>query len=1070
MHHLVNARAREIPAAEAVCAWDGRLTYRQLDLLSETVAQRLVRLGVGPGVYVPFAYEKSMWTVVATLGILKAGGAFVPLNLMDPIARLRERVKDVAANVIVTMGQFVHIFMGVVKHVEVVSAETIAIEGIDRTLSSNGALNGIQPNGIKRDHTRTVGSNDPIFVLFTSGSTGKPKGMIHEHGAICTHAVTHGESMGYSGARVLQFAAHTFDVAIIDMFTTLIFGGCICIPSEEDRKSNIVGVINSMKVDYTLLTPSFAGLIDPSEVPTLRTLAIGGEALPQDRIERWADKVRFIQVYGPAEVGICLSMDMQLSTSPETVGYPLSNSSCWLVDPDDVNRLVPLGAIGELVVAGPSLARGYLGNETKTQSTFVGAPAWAQRMGLRLERFMKTGDLLRYNVDSMDGCYDFIGRKDSQIKLRGQRIEPGEVEYHIGRLTEVAVSMVTWPKEGCFAKELVLVVQMQRTGTESFHVRNEPIRLASVQSLSIEIVRTLLSKVLPNYMIPTVCLVVDSMPLVPSLKIDRRQVTAWLETMESRPASLGGHVLSALDPVEVTANAISLKVAEFVARKDITTFEVLERHDFRLQAAGIDSVQIISLSMFLQREYGTKIPMNTLLDSKLTIRELANLVDGDAIAVLNGGCNYLPAALKLPASIDILHESESLCNELKQSLDWLHLDHHVESSSDASEHGPITNTFLTGATGYLGSAILQQLMAMPKMHVHALVRCHSGETGLERITAAAITNGWWHESYKSRIHIWQGDLDKPSLALRESQIHCLSGTNLPRHLSIHAIIHNGAKVHYSSDYSTLKATNILSTISLLKLTASAPHISSFCFVSGGEKPSLDTSSAPPSYFEQLNQASGYTQTKFLSEQIVRSCVSHAAFKAKRVNIVKPGYIIGSVENGIANQSDFLWRLVAGCVEIAAYDRDESADWLFVAGVDRVARSAVSGVFVHTDPGKVPVSGRVDRVLDGLCFSDLWILLEEEFGYRFEALAHDEWLGKLRSKVVESGEGHLLFPLLHVLEKDGGRIGEEKDVAGGFPSWGVREAVGRNVRHLIDIGFLPRSRKEVDLETNKVDED
>lgn len=192
------------------------------------------------------------------------------------------------------------------------------------------------------------------------------------------------------------------------------------------------------------MRPSFAGLIDPSEV---KTLAIGLEALPQDRVHKWAKEVSLIQIYGPAEAGICLTMEMRLDTSPETVGYPLCNSSCWLVDLDNPEVLVPVGAIGELVVAGPSLARGYLSDEAKTRASFIERPAWAITLGLSYERFYVTGDLLRYNTSSFDGSYDILGRKDAQIKLRGQRIEPAEIEYHIGKLPGVAVSMETWPQK-----------------------------------------------------------------------------------------------------------------------------------------------------------------------------------------------------------------------------------------------------------------------------------------------------------------------------------------------------------------------------------------------------------------------------------------------------------------------------------------------------------------------------------------------------------------------------------------------------------------------------------------------
>ncbi|KAL8963904.1 MAG: hypothetical protein Q9183_004859, partial [Haloplaca sp. 2 TL-2023] len=622
MHHLIERRARELATQPAICAWNGNVTYSELDSLASTAAKRLRRLGIGPGVYVPFAYEKSMWTVVAMFAILKAGGAFVPLNPEDPPARLAEIVGSVNASVVITMETLAHLFLGMVEHVEIISEETVCLERSDRDWDESIAR--VEESSVRSD---PVCPDDPIFVLFTSGSTGKPKGMIHSHAAIRTHTMAHGTAMGYHQARVLQFAAHTFDVAIIDVLATLSFGGCICIPSEDERKGDIVGFINRMQVDFAILTPSFAGLIDPCDVPTLRTVAVGGEALPQDRIDRWAEKTRLLQIYGPAEVGICIVNKMQSTTPPENIGFTLPNCACWLVNPDDADLLVPIGAIGELVVAGPTLTRGYLNDDLRTAASFLYRPTWAIRLGLKYHCFYRSGDLLRYNVDRMDGSFDFVGRKDSQIKLRGQRIEPGEVEYHLGRLPGVAVSMVMLPKDGCYVGEVVAVVQMQGVNGERSRIKKDAIRLASKQTLTIDVVQDTLSQLLPSYMIPSVCLVIDRMPFVPSLKIDRKAVGKWLTTVDVRPARDPSIYLSPLDPGELTAHLLSDKIADSLTSKSDPQVRTLRGQDFRLAELGINSIQIISLSMYLQSHFATKVPLNILLDPDTTIRGLAEFVD-----------------------------------------------------------------------------------------------------------------------------------------------------------------------------------------------------------------------------------------------------------------------------------------------------------------------------------------------------------------------------------------------------------------------------------------------------------
>ncbi len=1035
IHYLVEATARVIPEAEAVCAWDGSRTYSQLDVLSSIAAESLIQVGVGPGVYVPFAYEKSLWTVVATLAILKAGGALVPIDPTHPRARLEEILKEVQASVVVTSDTYASVFREV-EHVVVVviSASTISTHHYDKaTAYCSSSL---------------VGPTDPAFVLFTSGSTGRPKGIIHEHGSICTHALAHGETMRYHRARVLQFAAHTFDVALIDIFTTLVFGGCVCIPSEEGRRNDITGAINSLKADYALLTPSFAALIEPSEVPTLRTLAIGGEAVTQEHIQRWADKLSLISIYGPAEVGICTTIPVYPGAAvPETVGYALPNSSCWLVNPENPHRLVPIGAVGELMVAGPSLARCYLNDEGKTRSSFLENLAWADEMGLKCGRFYRTGDLLRYSTTSFDGSFDFVRRKDTQIKVRGQRVESGEVEHHIASIPGVAVSMVTHPKQGCFAGELVAVVQMR--STETLRILNEPISLSSEQCLSAETIKLHLSKALPSYMIPTVCIVVNSMPFVPSLKIDRRRVNDWLMAMETRPAELTQVTLvdlgiSDLGPNEVTAKELSVRIADIVARNDKVKQSALANHDFVLHKAGIDSIQIISLSMFLQRIYSVKVPMEKLLSSKLTIRELAYLIDHRS---------SMPMLSDVSATVEVRQEAELLTKRLFQDIEG-HTLNHDSGRRVCGEEIPIRNILLTGASGFLGSAILKHLLARPNIYIIALVRCLSKSEGLQRLVDSATKNGWWRDQYASRIEIWQGDLAKPNLGLGTQQLQYLLGTASQKGLHIHAIIHNGARVHYSTDYESLKPVNVLSTTDLLKLVGQSQSISTFLFVSGGLKP--DATGQP-----RISRSNGYAQSKLVSEQLVDSCVEHGAFHTKRLSIVKPGYIIGSTSTGgIANQQDFVWRLIATCVEIGSYNAKESSHWLYISDNDRVALSIMSTLFESTH---LP-AGAVERVLDGLRFSDLWKTLEDEFGWKLEPVPYEDWMGRVKAKIAERQEAHLLFPLAHVLERDGGNIGSCKGPAldpehAAKSTAIVRTAVIENVRHLIEAGFFPKPKAE-----------
>ncbi|KAL8661279.1 MAG: hypothetical protein Q9202_005763 [Teloschistes flavicans] len=1121
LHDLVTAQCQKIPCAEAVCSWDGSLTYDELHQLATRAAKTLHYAGVGPGCYVPFAYEKSLWAVVAMLSILLTGAAFVPLNPHDPRARLEQILKSTSASVVVTSDQFAAQFETLGARVVVITEQTIKLSGLKDP--------GIQSMAYK------AAPEDLIFVLFTSGSTGVPKGMVHTHRSICSHALSHGKEMGYQDARVLQFAAYTFDVAIIDTFTTLLFGGCICIPSEEDRKSNIVGAIGSLRANHAILTPSFAGVIEPSDVPTLKILAVGGEALPQERVQRWAEKVRLIQIYGPAEVGICLTITMHATTRPETVGHPLDNSSCWLVDPDCADLLVPIGAVGELVVAGPSLALGYLNDVKRTQASFIAAPGWARKLGFdEGTKFHKTGDLLRYNQDAFDGTLNFVGRKDAQIKLRGQRIEPGEIEYHLGKIPGVAVCMVTKPTSGCFTGELIAVIQVIHEAAPSKGVREASLSLLADRSLSIAVIRQELGKVLPVYMIPRVCLTVECMPLVPSLKIDRRTVDQWLQDMTTRPSGSAPIALDSLDSNEDTATRLSVAIAQLVAAKDHARCMMLQGHDFNLQETGIDSIQIISLSMLLQREYATRLSIGTLMCSGLTIRKLASLVDGKPDS---------PSIWQEPPNrVDIHQEARNLSSSLLQSISSQRKQH----DNISSIYLPMRNILVTGATGYLGIAILHQLLSKSKANVYVLIQPTQPSSGLQRIREAGTLHTWWHESYTSRLHIWHGDLTLPNLGLGESELQQLQGDDtISPEMAIHACIHNGARVHYCTDYDGLKATNVHGTATTLQLAATSPYMQRFVFVSGGTAPSFDISHLPPadipiqspesssastsslstqpSYSSTPSPSSsstasssspesqsqppppppslkttlnGYALSKLVAETLIQECASSPIFPPNlTVQIIKPGYIIGSPPLHHAKPTDFLWRLAESCIRIQGYDREDANRWLSVADTETVARTVLEDVInimmaQEASSNKDPVNNpdhlddasnafnttdtttaakqnpllhhdahshhpskhnnriknkplQPTRLTHGLPLSRFWALLATTCNIPpLRPLPPQDFHTLLREDVLRTGAGHHLYPLLEMVERGDVGVGEDVVVGVGEEGGGLVGEEGR----------------------------
>lgn len=428
LHTLVEKTVSLHPSRLAVCGFDNQLTYEELNHQTNILAHRLVKLGVGPEVLVPICFEKSSIMIVAMLGVLKAGGGYVPLDPTHPRARLGYIIGQTGAQLILSSPLQSHIF----EHLE--NVKTLVI---DHTFFREQQIADLNiPTDSQAKPTNIA------YVIYTSGSSGDPKGVVVEHGAISKSVIQHGSRFGHDtvdGIRVLQFCSYTFDVSVIDVFTTLAYGGCICVPSEDDRLYNLSGIINDMKVDLAILTPTIAKLLDPADVPDLKILAMTGEILSSDLVKTWTQACRrVVNGYGPTEASVdCAAALVTKDTLPNNIGHSLGGL-IWITEIENHNQLAPLGCVGEIVISGDTLARGYLKDSRRTIAAFITNPTWMPQ-GYGTSRIYKTGDLARY---AADGSVEYLGRKDMQVKLHGIRIETGEIESRLGACGAVLQSTV----------------------------------------------------------------------------------------------------------------------------------------------------------------------------------------------------------------------------------------------------------------------------------------------------------------------------------------------------------------------------------------------------------------------------------------------------------------------------------------------------------------------------------------------------------------------------------------------------------------------------------------------------
>jgi amino acid adenylation domain-containing protein len=331
-HEVIHRKALATPNNLAVNAWDVDLVYWELDSLSSALAHHLKSMGVGPETIVPLCFEKSGWAVVALLGVVKAGAAFVFLDPSYPIARLTEIITKVNAKILLS---------------SLSTASLWKTSGLQVQIVDNVAIESLPSMGFPETN---VTPSNALYVIFTSGSTGKPKGCIIEHHSFLTCAAAQAARANMTPtSRVLQGASYSFDVSVMEMLTALTVGACICFPNERDKSRSVIDVMNNFKITWAFLTPSVAKFMKPADVPCLKTLVLGGEALTTQNIQTWADHVQLINGYGPSECTIAASANSHLTvdTDPANIGTALGGI-CWIVDQEDHNKLAPMGTIGEV--------------------------------------------------------------------------------------------------------------------------------------------------------------------------------------------------------------------------------------------------------------------------------------------------------------------------------------------------------------------------------------------------------------------------------------------------------------------------------------------------------------------------------------------------------------------------------------------------------------------------------------------------------------------------------------------------------------------------------------------------
>jgi amino acid adenylation domain-containing protein len=504
---LFEARVRRSPDAPAAVfhAVDGDITlnYATLNARANQLARRLRGFGVGPEERVAICMEASPSRLVAVLAVLKAGGCYVPLDPGLPAALLEDLILDCDPRVV--LSQF-----------DVIDA----VSGVDRVpimaLSENWAD---KPDIRDDDLPETAEAGNAAYLIYTSGSTGRRKGVTITHRSLRHLVEMQTNAFGIGpGGRVLQFSSFGFDASVWEIFATLLSGACLYMAprAELTPSAEMMALLARWEIDMLTIPPSVLMRLPAADLPALKTLVVAGEACPAELVDRWAPGRRFFNAYGPTEATVCASFaQLQPSSAKPSIGRPSGHSRVYLLD--EAMRPVSAGVAGQLHIGGPGVARGYWRRPDLTAAAFVPDP-FSGEEGARLYR---TGDLARFGSD---GNIEYLGRVDEQIKIRGFRVEPGEIEAALREQPLVDEAAVLAVGEGVDARLVAFVVP--------------PAWMAQQGAPGLDEVslRETLRQRLPGYMVPSSIITIEHLPLSSSGKLDRHALLARVTPIASASA------------------------------------------------------------------------------------------------------------------------------------------------------------------------------------------------------------------------------------------------------------------------------------------------------------------------------------------------------------------------------------------------------------------------------------------------------------------------------------------------------------------------------------------------------
>ncbi|KAJ3155244.1 hypothetical protein HDU89_007435 [Geranomyces variabilis] len=603
IYEQIEKQMRERRLATAIDL-DGKtqMTYGELGVHATILAQRLIDLGVGSNVPVVLAMNKGLAFVVGTVATMMSFGSFVPVDPSIAFDRTSFIMRESGSRVILTTSDVADKWSSLKNEFTFIMVDEL----LGATATSTTAV------GKPLRRLTSFSFNDTAYILFTSGTTGKPKGAKVGHGGLSNFVreICIQQEIN-SSSRIMNVLPHTFDAGMSDLFVALAQGGTLCVVRHTDILEDMGGAYKRMRATGGAITPSALKLIeDPTKVPTLKSFLVGGEAMTEQLIELWADRIKLFNAYGPTETTIASHAKQMKKGEPITIGKAIRNVRHYVVD--DFMRPLPVGTFGELLIGGIQVGQGYLQTELNA-AVFVPNPFTDDN-----DVLYKTGDIVRFHPN---GEVEFFSRKGvGMVKVRGYRVEIGEVESTIANspanVRQVSVILNS-------QQQLVAFVELEETYNARKAMAVIPVTQPEAKT-AIAAIRSHVRKTLPSYMVPTKIFVLSKLPLTGNSKIDRKALEGFKEVAKVAPTAAPAPpaIVTKESKPTVTAN-VSKQILKMVAEVvDCSADDITVEED--IFALGVSSLAGVRLAASLSRTFGKDITLTQMFHpSCSTVRGLA---------------------------------------------------------------------------------------------------------------------------------------------------------------------------------------------------------------------------------------------------------------------------------------------------------------------------------------------------------------------------------------------------------------------------------------------------------------